>query len=65
VAIEGGKKLSSLPGRFITGEKSTATHFVGVWEVPGVIMDVLQKRKSVVVLRIETRILGRPSHALY
>jgi hypothetical protein len=55
------------PGRFTPGERALGNHWVGGWVDPRAGLDDLEKRKFLILPRLELRPLGRParSQSLY
>jgi hypothetical protein len=66
-ALVGGAWSASRPGRFIPGERSPGTHWIGDWVDPTAGLDDVDKKKFLTLQGLELRILGRParSQSLY
>jgi hypothetical protein len=62
-ALAGGEWSTSRAGRFIHGERTTGTHWIGGWVVPRAGMDTVEKRKFFILPGLELRHLGRPAHS--
>jgi hypothetical protein len=58
---------ASCPGRFNTGERTPATHWIGGWVDPRAGLNDVEKRKFLTLPGLELRSLGRParSQSLY
>jgi hypothetical protein len=62
-ALVRGERSASRPGRFIPGERAHGTHWIGGWVDPTASLDDLEKRKLLVLPRLELRPLDRPTRA--
>jgi hypothetical protein len=58
-ALAGGEWLASHPGRFIPGERTSSTHWIGGWVDVRAALDYMEKRKFLTLPRLELRPLGR------
>jgi hypothetical protein len=54
---------ASRPCRFTSGERAPGTHWIGGWVGPRAGLDDVEKRKSLTVLGLELRPLGRPARS--
>jgi hypothetical protein len=60
-ALIGGEWSASRPGRFITGERASDTHWIGGWVDPRTGLDDVERRKFLLLPGLEFRPLDRPS----
>jgi hypothetical protein len=59
-ALYGGEWPASRPGPFTQLETAPGTHWIGGWVGPRTGLDDMEKRKSLPLLGLELRSLGRP-----
>jgi hypothetical protein len=66
-ALVGGEWSESRPGRFIPGERTPGTHWIGGWVDLRVGLDYVKKKKFLTLSGLELRPLGHParSQSLY
>jgi hypothetical protein len=61
--LTGGEWSASGPSRFSPGEGAPCTHRVGDWVGPRTGLEDVEKRKFLILPRLELRNLGRPAHS--
>jgi hypothetical protein len=52
-ALVGGEWSASFPGRFTFEERAPGTHWIGIWMDPRAGMDDVEKRKFMILPRLE------------
>jgi hypothetical protein len=62
-ALVGGEWTASQIGRFTPGERAPGTHWIGGWVDPRAGLDDLEKRKFLILPRLELQPLGRPARS--
>jgi hypothetical protein len=63
-ALVGVEWSDSRPGRFISGERATGTHWIRGWVDPGASMDDVEKRKFLTQPGLELQPIGRAARSL-
>jgi hypothetical protein len=58
MALVGGERSTSSPGRFIPGERAPGTHWIGGWVDLRASLDDLEKRKFLTLPGLELQPLG-------
>jgi hypothetical protein len=66
-ALDGSERSASRTGRFTSGERALATHWIRDWVGPGTRLDNVEKRQFLTLPGLELRPPGRParSQSLY
>jgi hypothetical protein len=62
-ALAGGERSASRFGRFTRREGAPGIHWIGGWVDPKAGLDDVEKRKSLILPRLELRPFGRPARS--